>query len=149
MDLDFWILKKLDEKKLLEDLKSYLNQFYYLKDAAFKFYTLLLELKSKEYPRSLKIEIRKEQRKIKTELAIVYSKYSNKQILLRVVSLENMMKFKVDAFLERKEIRDVFDIEFLFKRGVELDIEQNKLIKLLKLINSLTKKDYSVKLVLC
>ncbi|MCG2706049.1 MAG: nucleotidyl transferase AbiEii/AbiGii toxin family protein [Candidatus Omnitrophica bacterium] len=146
IDLDFWIIKNLDVNKLFKDLKEYLSGNYTIKDCANKFYTLLFEIKSKGYPRSLKIEIRKETKKIKTELAIAYSKYSNRQVLLRAVSLEDMMREKINAFLNRQEIRDVFDIEFLLKKGIPLESSSEILQKLLKKINSLDKRDYTVKL---
>ncbi len=146
VDLDFWIFENIDQDKLFKQLSSCLSKFYTLKDAADKFYTLLFELKSKDYPRSLKIEIRKETKKVQVEQAIAYSIYSNNQVLLNIVSLPDMMKSKIDAFLDRKEIRDVFDIEFLLRKGVVLDASQKKLDNILKNINSLTKNDYNVKL---
>lgn len=146
VDLDFWIVKEIDNNILFKDLKNYLGIFYYLKDSANKYNTLLYELKSKSYPRSLKIEIRKETKKIKTEQAIAYSKYSNKQVFLRVVSLGDMMEAKSNAFLERKEIRDIFDMEFLFKKGMPLDFSTKTLREILDGIDALTRKDYTVKL---
>lgn len=146
VDLDFWVVKKIEFDRLFEDLKECLGQLYTITDSADKFYTLLFELKSKNYPRSLKLEIRKETKKITTEQAIAYSKYSNAQVILNVVSLKDMMAAKIEAFLERKEIRDVFDMEFLFKKGIALDAADEKLKKVLKEIRALTKKDYTVKL---
>ena len=146
VDLDFWIVKEIDNNILFKDLKNYLGIFYYLKDSANKYNTLLYELKSRSYPRSLKIEIRKETKKIKTEQVIAYSKYSNQQVFLRVVSLGDMMEAKSNAFLERKEIRDIFDMEFLFKKGIPLDFSAKTLREILDGIDALTKKDYTVKL---
>jgi predicted nucleotidyltransferase component of viral defense system len=146
VDLDFWIMKDIDTKRLFKELKEYLSNFYILKDATNKFYTLLFEIKSKDYPRSLKIEIRKEKKKIKTEQVIAYSKYANTQVFLKVISLEEMMKAKIEAFLGRKEIRDVFDIEFLLKKGVDIDASSQTLRKIFKGIDSLNKRDYAVKL---
>lgn len=146
VDLDFWVLKQIEGNKLFKDLKAYLGAEYALKDCANKFYTLLFEIKSKDYPRSLKIEIRKERKKIKTEQAIAYSKYSNTQVFLRTVSLGDMAKGKISAFLERKEIRDVFDLEFLLKKGVTLDCPAGTAKELLKEIDVFDKKDYTVKL---
>jgi predicted nucleotidyltransferase component of viral defense system len=117
-----------------------------IKDSANKFRTLLFEIKSKDYPRSLKIEIRKETKKIKTETAIAYSKYSNAQVFLRVVTLADMMRAKIEAFLKRREIRDVFDMEFLLKRGASLDAPSEALKKVSAGIERLTKKDYTAKL---
>ena len=146
VDLDFWVTKRIDFKKLFKEIEGCLGESYTLKDAMDKFYTLLFEIRSKDYPRSLKIEIRKETKKIKTETAIAYSQYSNAQVFLRVVSLDEMMRSKINTFLDRKEIRDVFDIEFLLKKGLPLEASSVKLSLLLKGINALDKKDYSVKL---
>ncbi|MEO0114864.1 MAG: nucleotidyl transferase AbiEii/AbiGii toxin family protein [candidate division WOR-3 bacterium] len=146
VDLDFWLIKTIDVNKLFNDLKQYLGQYYTLTDSENKFYTLLLELKSKSYPRRLKIEIRKELKKVATENAIAYSKYSNTQVLLKVVSLEAMMGLKIESFLARKEIRDVFDIEFLLKKGISLPDDKTILERILRTLNSLTKRDYTVKL---
>lgn len=146
VDLDFWITKEIDIDKLFKDLKEHLAQLYSIKDAANKFYTLLFEIRSKDYPRSLKIEIRKEIKRIKTEQAIAYSRHSNMQVFLKVVSLKEMMEAKIGAFLERKEIRDLFDMEFLLKKGIDIDAPTETLEKILKGIDSLTRKDYTVKL---
>jgi uncharacterized protein YicC (UPF0701 family) len=48
------------------------------------------------------------------------STFSNHQIVLNAHTLEQTMKNKIEAFLNRGEIRDCFDIEFLLRRGVEL-----------------------------
>lgn len=147
VDLDFfWVVKKLDYPQLHKNLREYLGRFYNIKDDAEKFYTLLFEIKSPDYPRNLKIEIRKEPKKIELEQAIAYSKHSNRQVILKIVSLPDMMKSKTEAFLQRKEIRDVFDLEFLVKKGVVLDEPVKNLKAILKEIESLSKNDYAVKL---
>jgi len=146
VDLDFWIVKKTDAQKLYRDIKNYLGQIYTVTDAQNKYYTILFEIKSKNYPRRLKIEIRKEKKDIISEKAIAYSAYSNTQVLLNTVSLNDMMISKIQAFTERKEIRDIFDIEFLYKKGVKLPDDKPALNQLLSIINKLTKKDYTVKL---
>lgn len=146
VDLDFWIVREMDTDKLFKELKESLSSDYVLKDCADKFYTLLFEIQSANYPRSLKIEIRKQSKKIHTEQAIAYSKYSTIQVLLRVISLEDMMREKIRAFLERKEIRDIFDIEFLLKKGINLNYPEDILKRVLKEIDTLSKKDYTVKL---
>ena len=56
------------------------------------------------------------------------------------------MKNKIDAALDRKEIRDCHDIEFLMRRGVPLSASADKLAKLKKVITAFKSKDYSVKL---
>lgn len=84
------------------------------------FLKMIFEIKSKDFPKRLKIEIRKKTGKFKPDLTIAYSRYSDKQVLVRSLSLEDVMRSKIEAFLDRKEIRDVFDIEFLVKRGLRL-----------------------------
>lgn len=146
VDLDFWLMKDTDTKILFDGIKECFASDYVLKDSANKFYTLLFELKSKDYPNSLKIEIRKETKKIKTEQAIAYSPHASIQVLLNVVSLRDMMKSKIETFLDRREIRDLFDIEFLLKKGILLDASSAELKKVLKGIEALVKNDYLVKL---
>jgi hypothetical protein len=111
-----------------------------------KFNTLLFELKSSDYPRSLKIEIRKEVWMKKTEQAIAFSKHASNQVFINVASLDGFLKSKIGALLSREAIRDAFDLEFLVKKGIKLDVNAQDLKKALKIINSFGKKDYSVSL---
>ncbi|HPE07858.1 MAG TPA: nucleotidyl transferase AbiEii/AbiGii toxin family protein [Smithellaceae bacterium] len=146
VDLDFWVIKDIDWPKYYRRMEAYLLQFYKLTDSANKYYTILFELRSPQYPRSLKIEIRKETKVIKTDTSIAYSPNSSVQVMLRTVALADMMKSKIDAFLNRGEIRDAYDIEFLLKRGAPLDANHETLGKLLAGLKKLGKKDFSVKL---
>lgn len=146
IDLDFWLLQEKKSADLSNALKDYLAQYYTIRDAMDKFYTILLELKSPHYPRSLKIEVRKEAGKFRTEQAIAYSRYSTQQVMVKTVSLSDMMASKVSAFLDRKEIRDVYDIEFLVKRGVPLNLSEQLRNMVLQQIDNLSKRDYTVKL---
>jgi len=145
-DLDFWFIKKVDFSEFFRKCKNYLKKYYMIKDAANKYYTILFEIKSEKYPRNLKIEIRKEIKNIKYEDAIAYSRYSNIQVLVKTVNLNEMMNSKIKAFLERTEIRDCFDIEFLLRRGIPIEASSDILKKILKKIDSLSKRDYTVKL---
>lgn len=146
LDLDFWFYKKVDMENYFRKLKDYLANYYFIRDAENKFYTMLFEIKSKNFPRNLKIKIRKKLETVRTELSIAYSKYSNIQVMVRTLCLDEVMKSKIRAFLDRKEIRDVFDIEFLLKKGIELKVEKEEIIKLLGNIKTLKKTDYTVKL---
>lgn len=146
MDLDFWLTKKVNKNKLFMEINKYFSQFYKISDGANKLNTLLFEFKSSKYPMNLKLEIRNEIKDIETEQVIAYSKYSNIQVLLRVPTLDALMSEKIDVFLERKEIRDIFDIEFLYKKGIELKESPEKLIKILDGIKLFKKNDYKVKL---
>ena len=146
IDLDFWVWRS-DPQWLFAKLQEVFPRYYTLRDCAEKFHTLIFELKSEGYPRALKVEIRKSAPEgIKTEQAIAYSKYSDIQVLLRIVSLTDMMRLKAEAFLERGEIRDVYDMEFLLRKGVRLDLPEDKLRSLLHKIEGLSRRDYTVKL---
>jgi predicted nucleotidyltransferase component of viral defense system len=120
VDLDFWVAREMEWAKFYRRMEKYLEQFYTIADSANKHYTILFELKSLQFPRVLKIEIRKAVRKVKTETIIAYSSHSSVQVLLKTVVLEDMMTSKIEAFLDRREIRDAYDIEFLLKRGMDL-----------------------------
>lgn len=146
VDLDFWLLPADDYSPWFTDLKHYLARFYDLRDAADKFYTLIVELKSTDYPRSLKVEMRKNVNITATEQAIAYSPFYSLQVFVRTIPLHDMMRSKIDALLQRKEIRDAYDLEFLVKKGLKADISPDKANQLLKAIDALTRQDYDVKL---
>jgi predicted nucleotidyltransferase component of viral defense system len=163
VDLDFWLLPAAGGKKRGVDsesgplplgdhtawfsgLRQFLARFYEIRDAADKFHTLVIELKSQDYPRSLKLEMRKGVKMTKTDRAIAYSRHSSVQVYVRTIPLPEMMTSKIDAFLQRKEIRDAYDLEFLVKKGVQADISPEEADQILTAIAALTRQDYNVKL---
>lgn len=153
VDLDFWLLNKAGKDGLsngygawFAGLQQYLSGFYEIRDAADQFYSLVVELKSPDYPRSLKLEIRKGVNIANTERAIAYSRYSSLQVYVRTIPLQEMMTSKAAAFLERKEIRDAYDLEFLVKKGIKADLSREKTDQILAVIAALTRQDYNVKL---
>jgi predicted nucleotidyltransferase component of viral defense system len=153
VDLDFWLLNKNGEKDFdhtawFSALRQFLTRFYEIRDAADKFHTLVIELKSPDYPSSLKLEMRKGVKITKTGRAIAYSRHSSVQVYLRTIALPEMMTSKIEAFLQRKEIRDAYDLEFLVKKGVTADISPEKADQVLTAIAALTRQDYNVKLCL-
>ena len=78
---------------------------------------------------------------------IAFSRHSNKQVILKTMTLEQMMKNKLDAIMERKEIRDGFDIEFLLRRGINFpDTSSKRLLRLKKLVEDFTEKEFKVTL---
>lgn len=146
VDMDFWAEKKLNDVKFFSECADVLSRAYTLTDSANKFYTLLFELKSGDYPRALKIEIHKEPQAFKVESAIAYSRFSSGQVLLSTVSLKDMMRSKMEALIDRREIRDAFDLEFLIKKGIIPDTPPQTRQKALKVIGGFTSRDYQVKL---
>jgi len=151
VDLDFWLPARVKLnaewiRKLFRGIRDHLAQDYTLSDAENKFYTMLFELRSPRYPRNLKIEIRKEPKKVQSEKVIAYSRFANNQVFLTAVTLGDMMKSKIETFIQRKEIRDAFDLEFLLKKGVALSSDTKILGKITGILESLSKRDYTVKL---
>ena len=132
VDLDFWLTKEFDIDNYFSKLREFLTKYYVVRDTDNKFYTLIFEISSQHYPRSLKIEIRKKVAK-KYELSIAYSKYTNIQVLVKTLPLEELMQTKLEALLDRQEIRDAFDLEFLVKKGIELKTPPEILKKFLRL----------------
>jgi len=56
-------------------------------------------------------------------------------------------KFEIEAFLDRGEIRDCFDIEFLLRRGVELpDLGVRQSIEFRDKLVGFKDRDFKVKL---
>ena len=144
--LDFWFVKKTDPKVYFDRLEKYLGERYELTDAQIKHYTILFELRSRSYPRRLKIEIRKEIRPCDFEERIAFSKLSSKQVILKALTLEQMMKNKIEAALERHEIRDFYDIEFMLRKGAAIKASRKELDSLLKIIGKFKESDFSVTL---
>lgn len=145
-DIDFWLDIKTDPKSFFTTIKKVLADNYKLVDSANKKFTLLYEIKSPSLNRSLKIEIRKEQQNFEWERKIAFSKFTNKQVLVKGLTLKQMMLNKFEALLSRKIIRDCFDIEFILMRGVTLPSDKDKLQKALSIINNFKEQDYKVTL---
>lgn len=145
-DLDFWFIRKADQKAYFVKLKEYLAKFYELTDAQMKFNTLLFEARSKDYPKRLKVEIRRQVRRCDFEDRIAFSRYANKQVILRVHTLEQTMKNKIAAALARKDIRDFFDMEFLLRQGIPIKTTKAKLARLKKISSNFKEKDFKVTL---
>jgi hypothetical protein len=145
-DLDFWLDKKSDPKSIFTKCKSSLSDAYQLTDSANKKFTLLFELKAPNVNRSLKIEIRKEQTNFDWERKIAFSRFTNKQVMVKALTLDQMMKNKIEALLSRKLIRDAFDLEFLLMRGIDLPNDKEKLSDALQTINNFKEQEYKVTL---
>jgi predicted nucleotidyltransferase component of viral defense system len=147
VDLDFWRIKDTAETTLFDKIKDILQQNYDITDAQMKHFTILLEIRSGYFPKRLKIEIRKEIRDWDFQEKIAYSKFSTKQVVLKAHTLEQTMKNKIAALLERVEIRDGFDIEFLLRQGILLpDLSGADKTKMIARLDGFKENDFKVKL---
>lgn len=146
-DLDFWFIKRVPQKEYFAGLRNIFEKDYEITDAEIKRYTLLFELRSAEYPKRLKIEIRRELVQCDYQNKIAFSRSGSRQILVKAHTLEQTMKNKINALLQRGEMRDCFDIEFLIRRGVELPVSSTQeAAKLKNRISGFKDRDFSVKL---
>jgi predicted nucleotidyltransferase component of viral defense system len=145
-DLDFWFVRTVHPRTYFTSLRAFLEGEYEVTDAQMKYYTIICELRSANYPRRLKIEIRRAVKRCDFEERIAFSPHDTKQVILRVHTLEQTMKNKIEAAVERKEIRDCFDIEFLLRRGVSLTGSSKKLKALKSVVDQFNENDYKVTL---
>lgn len=147
VDLDFWFVKKVPAQDYYKKFRSAILKDYEITDSQIKHYTLLFEFRSTSYPKRLKIEIRREIKDCDYQEKIAFSKFSTKQVLLKAHTLDQTMKNKIEAFFERGEIRDCFDIEFLLRRGIELpDLTGKKSIEFREKLANFKDIDFKVKL---
>ena len=146
-DLDFWQIKDADEEIFFSKIQDVMRRDYDITDAQMKHFTILFEIRSRGFPKRLKIEIRKEIRDWDFQEKIAYSKFSNKQIVLRAHTLEQTMENKIAALLERGEVRDGFDIEFLLRQGIPLpDLPAADKTKVIARLDAFKANDFKVKL---
>ena len=147
VDLDFWFIKRISQNAYFERIRKAFEKDYEITDSQMKHHTLLFELRSGLYPKRLKIEIRRERKDCDFQEKIAFSRFSTKQVLLKAHTLNQTMKNKFDAFLDRGEIRDCFDIEFLLRRGVELPALTNRQFnEFQKKLARFKQRDFKVKL---
>jgi hypothetical protein len=147
VDLDFWFIKGISQKAYFERIRKAFEKDYEITDSQIKHHTLLIELRSVLYPKRLKIEMRREMKDCDFQEKIAFSRFSTKQVLLKAHTLNQTMKNKFDAFFDRGEIRDCFDIEFLLRRGIELPALTNRQFnEFQKKLVRFKEKDFKVKL---
>jgi len=119
-DLDFWKLTEVPDKKLFERIHDLLSRYYDITDAQIKHYTILVEVRSSHFPKRLKIEVRREIKDVEFEEKIAFSPFTTRQVLVNAHTLGQALLNKISAFLDRGEIRDAFDMEFILRQGVDL-----------------------------
>lgn len=147
IDMDFWFYKEVEYKSFYHQLENLISHEYDVTDMQNKFYSILVEIRKRVGTPKLKIEIRKSLAAGgTTEEKIAFSPHFATQVLVRGFTLNQMFKNKVSALLDRVEIRDAFDLEFLARRGVDLDLSQQDKKKIIETLSGFTKRDFSVKL---
>jgi hypothetical protein len=147
VDLDFWFLKNIEQDIFFKKLRNTLGKTYEVTDVQVKYDTILVELRNREYPKRLKIEIRRAVENCDFQESIAFSKFAIKQVALKSHTLNQTMTNKLNALQDRGEIRDCFDIEFLLRRGVALPGDIDKISdRIMNIIDGFKDIDYKVKL---
>ena len=147
LDMDFCFYKEIEYDVFYHQLENFIRQQYDVTDLQNKFYSILAEIRKMAGMERLKIEIRKTPAPGgSTEEKIAFSPHFPTQVLVRGFTMDQMFKNKVSALLDRGEIRDGFDLEFLARRGVDLDLNEEDKKKIVERLQSFRKRDFSVKL---
>lgn len=151
VDLDFYLEK--DPKSFLPWAKKLTEAFQkmgaQITDEQEKHFSFLWEIRMAPYPRRLKIEIRKDPAQDrKKEINIAHSPFSSLQVRLKTLTLEQMWMNKVTALLDRHEIRDAYDLEFLTRRqaGSFASVDPEILKQIAKQVDLFSNQDFKVKL---
>lgn len=145
-DLDFYLKQDVDPAALETALARTFSQKYEITDRAMKLHTLLFELRSPRYPMRLKIEINVQRQISHSEPALAWSPYASVQVLVNVIPLADMLTMKIEACLDRREVRDLYDIEFILRKGLPLPAMPEEVYRLKQIIAAVTKNDINVKL---
>lgn len=145
-DLDFWMKSESNTALIFEKMNSEFADSFVIKDATEKLNTLIFEIRSEKSQRSLVVEIRKGQSQFQWERKIAFSPHSTIQVMVKALTLQQMMHNKVNALLDRQLIRDAFDIEFILRRGIEMDLSKDKLKRMLRLVDNFSDRDFKVSL---
>lgn len=147
LDMVFWFYKEVEYDVFYHQLENLIGQQYDITDMQNKFYSILAEIRKMTGMPRLKIEIRKTLAPSgSTEEKIAFSPHFPTQVLVRGFTLNQMFRNKVSALFDRGEIRDAFDLEFLARRGVTLDLSEEEKKGISERLHEFKKRDFSVKL---
>jgi hypothetical protein len=147
LDMDFWFLKETDFAVFFNRLIHELEAEHDVTDAENKYYSLLFEIRRARGTPRLKIEMRKKLAPLgSSEEKIAFSPHFPTQVLVRGFTLKQMFQNKVEALMDRGEIRDAFDLEFLARKGVPTALDEEQREKVLGRLKGFKKRDFDVKL---
>jgi hypothetical protein len=147
IDVDFWFYRATEYGDFYERLSEAMKREWDVTDAWNKRFSMLLEIRRLKGAPRLKIEIRKDAApRGSSEQKIAFSPHFPEQVLVRGFTLKQMLRNKVLALIDRGEIRDAFDIEFVLRRGIRWELTEEEKKAVLKRIRGFKKKDFDVKL---
>jgi predicted nucleotidyltransferase component of viral defense system len=147
IDMDFWFYRETESVAFYQRLSEAMQREWDVTDVWNKHYSILLEIRRAKGAPRLKIEIRKDVApRGSSEQKIAFSPHFPEQVLVRGFTLKQMLRNKVLALVDRGEIRDAFDIEFMLRMGITMQLAEEEKEAIVKRIQGFKKKDFDVKL---
>jgi len=145
--LDFFFFRKAGYDGFYDRLYAALSQDHDITDAQNSDHSILVEIRKEKKLPNLKIEITKTMVSTdSTEEKIAFSPHFPTQILVRGLTLQQMLKNTIVSLLAHGEIQDAFDLEFFVRKGVDPNLPNKQKEKVLKKLKSFKKRDFNVKL---
>jgi len=146
-DMDFFFFKEEDYQHFYDRLYDALSRDHDITGAQNNLHSILVEIRREKSVSKLKIEICKIPAPPgSTEEKIAFSPHFPTQVLVRGFTLRQMLKNKVLALIDHGEIRDAFDLEFLVRKGVALNLSEDQRKNVVKRLKGFKKRDFEVKL---
>lgn len=147
VDMDFCFFRQIDFDRFFDRLSEAASREHNVTDSQNKHYSILIEIQRAKGAPKVKIEIRKKRASPgASEEKIAFSPHFPTQVLVRGFTLNQMFKNKVEALIDRGEIRDAFDLEFLARKGVSVDLTESKKNEIVRKLKGFKKADFDVKL---
>jgi len=147
LDMDFWFAKDTDFAEFFDRLSGMLDKDHKVTDSWNKHYSIPVELQRAKGSPKLKIELRKRvAARGGAEEKIAFSPHFPRQVLVHGFTLKQMFRNKVEALIDRGEIRDAFDLEFLARKGVARDFTKQERGEILRALEGFKESDFKVKL---
>jgi len=146
-DIDFWFFKEEDYGDFYNRLYNVLVQEHHVNNAQNNLHSILIDIRQKRRMAKLKIEIHKTMAPPgSTEEKIAFSSHFPTQVLVRGFTLRQILNNKVLALIDSGEIQDAFDLEFLVRKGVPLNLSEKQRAKLIRRLKGFRKEDFQMKL---
>jgi len=146
-DIDFWFFKEEDYGDFYNRLYNVLVQEHHVNNAQNNLHSILIDIRQKRGMAKLKIEIHKTMAPPgSTEEKIAFSSHFPTQVLVRGFTLRQILNNKVLALIDSGEIQDAFDLEFLVRKGVPLNLSEKQRAKLIRRLKGFRKDDFQMEL---
>lgn len=121
--LDFSLTTPADPKKILSSVLQVL-QGEEITDSAIKRKTVLVEMRQPFIPQNFRVKLEiNTDNIVPAELRVLYSEYVPASFTLQIMRTDHLIAQKVRAFLERGKGRDLYDLWFILKTKLHIDLK--------------------------